>query len=117
MSQMLYCWRCQMNIPMLTEEEWEFVSPVLKNRSAQIRLYQEEHQCSLKEAHIGVMQKALAAYEQITGFKETNSNALYHHRLSLYGPPCQACGKPLRTPQARHCAACGVERLAPNAAK
>jgi hypothetical protein len=26
-------------------------------------------------------------YERITGFRETNANAIYHHRLSLYGPP------------------------------
>jgi hypothetical protein len=39
----------------------------------------------------------VAEYERITGLRETNPNAIYHHRLSLYGPPCQFCGKPLRT--------------------
>ena len=50
---------------------------------------------------------ALKRYAQITGFRETNINAIYHHRISLHGGPCPRCGKPFRTPQARFCAACG----------
>jgi hypothetical protein len=48
----------------------------------------------------------LAEYERITGIPETNINALYHHVISLYGPPCQLCGKPLRTPRAMVCGFC-----------
>jgi hypothetical protein len=48
----------------------------------------------------------LAEYERITGFPETNPNAVFHHQLSKYGPPCRFCGKPLRTPQARICGSC-----------
>ncbi|QDE65770.1 MULTISPECIES: hypothetical protein [Myxococcus] len=53
---------------------------------------------------------ALREYERLTGFRETNINAVLHHRLILFGPPCTTCGKPLRTPQARYCAACGALR-------
>jgi hypothetical protein len=55
--------------------------------------------------------RVLDRYERITGFKETNINALYHHRLSLYGRSCLKCDKPLRTPQARYCAACGFRLM------
>jgi hypothetical protein len=48
----------------------------------------------------------VAEYERISGLRETNPNAIYHHRLSLYGPRCQFSGKPLRTPQAKLCGSC-----------
>jgi len=96
---------------MMTEDEWARVSPHLANAVAQIKQYREEHQCSLAEANAkGFGQRALDIYEQITGFHETNPNALFHHRRSVFGPPCNACGKPLRTPEARSCAACGALR-------
>jgi hypothetical protein len=47
----------------------------------------------------------LDEYER-TGFHETNANAIFHHRLSEYGPPCTPCGKPLRTPNAKFCGHC-----------
>jgi rubrerythrin len=100
-----------MELPMLTEEEWQRVLPGLANAIEQIKRYREEHQCSLAEATArGFGQDARAIYEEITGFPETNANALFHHRLSLYGPPCHACGKPLRTPHATYCPMCGTER-------
>ena len=111
MPVVTYCWRCRMDIPMLTDEEWESVSPHLANAVSQIKQYREQHQCSLAEANAkGFGHRALEIYGQITGFHETNANALFHHRRSIYGPLCHACGKPLRTPQARSCAACGAPR-------
>jgi hypothetical protein len=47
------------------------------------------------------------AYKEMTGFAETNANAVMHHRISLCGPICRACGRPFRTPKASFCASCG----------
>ena len=93
--QVLYCWRCKMEIPMLDEAEGAVVRELLR-------------------AGFGTLpydgSAALAEYYRITGFRETNPAALWHHQLALYGPPCEACGKPLRTPQAKLCAACWAPR-------
>lgn len=89
--EILYCWRCKMDIPMLDESEWAQVSSELRRRDVKKR---------------AAFQLALDAYERLTGFKETNVNALHHHRISLYGPACSSCGKPMRTPDATLCGAC-----------
>ena len=52
-------------------------------------------------------QPVLEMYRLLTGFAETNVNAVWHHVADQYGPPCPQCHKPLRTPQARFCVACG----------
>jgi len=116
MAKVLWCWRCQMEIPMLEEHEWEELDPLLSHAISDLRQYAIEHGISLGEARArgGLGYRALDAYFKFTGFRETNTNALYHHRVSLYGPPCAACGKPLRTPGAKHCAACGALREASN---
>jgi hypothetical protein len=90
-----FCWRCQMEVPMLTDAERNVVWTALANKTVS---------SSERTA------KFLAEYERLTGFKETNPNAVHHHVASQYGPPCRECGKPFRTPKASFCAACGVSR-------
>jgi hypothetical protein len=109
MAKTLYCWRCRMDIPMLDEHEWEEVLPHLMEGIQQIKRYRIDYDPSLGEAKDIVYEiAALKRYFEITGFRETNINALWHHRLGLFGLPCRVCGKPLRTPRARMCAACGA---------
>jgi hypothetical protein len=108
MATLLFCWRCDMEVPMLTEREWEEVAPLLQSSIGDVKAYRERHGVSLQAAmEVSFGQSAIAKYEEITGIKENNVNVIWHHRASIYGPPCIACGKPLRTPKARLCAACG----------
>ena len=106
--QNLYCWRCNADMPMLDETEFEVVSKLLSEGIVATKEYRERFGLSLAELNLKErFVPALDAYFRITGFRESNPSALWHHRLSLYGPPCPGCGRPFRTPRAQLCAACG----------
>lgn len=92
---------------MLDEAEWAEVAPFLAGYIQTIQSYRQQNRVGLSEARERVSDLACAAYERLTGYRETNPNAIYHHRLSIYGPPCGRCGRPLRTPEASFCACCG----------
>lgn len=115
MARTLYCWRCDRDLPMLDEAEWAQLAPLLKGAFAQYMDERRRTGVALDDAQASGLlgRTALALYRELTGFEETNLNALHHHRLFLYGPPCTHCGKPLRTPRARLCAACGHDRPDP----
>jgi len=89
-----------MEIPMLDEEEYwkayELYGVGMKNWRGGSR----------REA----FKELLDFYRALTGFDETEPNAILHHRIAQYGPPCEKCGKPYRTPQASFCASCGNKR-------
>ena len=72
------------------------------------QLVQLGRQAAEHSAHHRDVQQALVRYYKVTGFLETNIAAIHHHVISQYGPPCGTCGKPLRTPRAKMCAACGT---------
>jgi hypothetical protein len=96
---------------MLDEQEFADVSRLHGDGIRSVKEYRERTGSPLQnvpmENHFASM---LARYEAIMGFKETNPNAVLHHRLSLYGQPCAGCGKPLRTPKARLCGSCMAPR-------
>lgn len=91
--KMIWCWRCKTEVPMLDDEEFKRVTSLRDRGMGQ----------TAKERMFSAV---LDEYERTTGFRETNPNAIYHHKISLYGPPCARCGKPLRTPRAKLCGAC-----------
>jgi hypothetical protein len=87
MVKLLYCWRCNIEVPVVEKHEWAQIMQSGPN-------------------HSDMLQK----YNEITNYNETNFNAVLHHRLIDFGPPCKSCGKPLRTAQANFCAECGASR-------
>jgi hypothetical protein len=106
MAKTAHCWRCKIEVPLLDEHEWQQVH--LSDGLRTIKEYRERNGATLVEAKEHFDQGAIERYFEITGFRETNVNAIWHHRLSLFGPPCASCGKLLRTPRAKLCAACGA---------
>lgn len=91
-----------MEVPMLDDEEFDVAH----------KLYGQ----AFKKENLGLSREEkfkplLDFYNQLTGFGETEPNAIMHHHINQYGPPCKQCGKPYRTPQAKFCAACGNRRL------
>jgi hypothetical protein len=87
----LWCWRCKTDVTMLDDDEFKRVFSLFNT---------EGH------SQDQVFGRARDEYERITGVRETNPNAIHHHRLSLYGLPCANCRKPLRTPRANLCGFC-----------
>jgi hypothetical protein len=110
--KMLWCWRCQREMPMLETPEAALVH---KAHLGGMRVVEEEAQqrgrvlvpMQLESIVVRRLQPMLEMYRLLTGFVETNPNAVWHHMADQYGPPCPRCHKPLRTPEARFCAACG----------
>jgi hypothetical protein len=48
-----------------------------------------------------------ARYLELTGFSGLDCEEILRHRLARLGPPCQKCGKELRSPRAQKCLECG----------
>jgi len=94
---------------MLDEQEWAEIEPLLVNRIVQIQEHRRVNGSNVRQAIEAVDSRdVLEQYRELTGFHETNVNAIWHHRLRDYGPPCTSCRKLLRTPRAKFCAACGT---------
>jgi len=92
---------------MLEEDEFAEVSHLHSEGFRAIKEFRQKWNIPLEGIHRELRFKPmLDRYEELTGMRETNPNAVMHHRRSLYGPPCKRCGRPLRTPQAKLCGAC-----------
>jgi hypothetical protein len=78
----LWCWRCKMELAMLDEEEYriayELYAKGMRNRTDASRMER--------------FRELLDFYYTVTGEVETEPNAIMHHRIAQYGPPCEECG-------------------------
>ena len=111
MTVHLYCWKCDRVVPMLEEAEWGLLEPVLAEAIKEIQSRRTLGNISLPDALARPYgRRALVLHEQLTGELATSIEPLWHHRASLYGPPCTVCSKALRSPQASMCAGCGAVR-------
>jgi hypothetical protein len=109
--KMLWCWRCKSEMPMLNEDEYRCIHELYAEGMQATKIFRQAHGIPLKNASRQErFQPLLKKYKELTGFTETNPNAVMHHRLSLYGPPCSHCRKPLRIPKAKLCGACMTPR-------
>jgi hypothetical protein len=97
-----------MDVPMLDDAEFAGIHALYQRLMRSKKdLATARNTSPDQPAAAAIFRPVLDEYNRITGFGETNHLAVLHHALSIYGPPCSHCGKPLRTPRARHCAACG----------
>ena len=85
-----------MDVPMLDDNEFKKA--------------QELYSSGFKNIKPDRFKPLLDYYYDLTGWAITEHNAIMHHQISQYGPPCENCGKPYRTPLATFCAACGHKR-------
>jgi hypothetical protein len=89
-----------MEVTMLDEDEYaiayDLYGKMIRNVSAKSR---EERNKEIVDY-----------YFKLTGEMDTNPNSIIHHRIALYGPKCENCGKPYRTVKASFCVSCGHKR-------
>jgi len=83
---------------MLDEREWALMSPALSKTIEDIQAYRRKTGASLSECP--PQTSACHLYARLTGFVETNPNAIWHHRAADCGPFCRHCRRPLRTARA-----------------
>ena len=114
----LYCWRCKGIVPMMNEPEFAQLEVVYRAAARGVKSYRARRNAPLKATPVArlyrpvqLLYRKLIAAAGLEGPIVDPSHVL-KHRLSAYGPPCTKCGLPLRTPDAKLCAACGAKRAA-----
>ena len=96
---------------MLDENEYKIISELYGECMSATKEFRKKYNLPLSNISIDERFKPVRdEYKKITGFEETNHNAIMHHRLSSLGPDCPACGKPLRSPKAKLCPECGWKK-------
>ena len=109
--KMQYCWRCRMEVPMLDEDEYSSIAALYDECRQAVKDYRRDHGTTLWETPVvDIFQPVREEYERLTGWQDMYHGAIIRHRLASFGPPCEQCGRPLRTAKAVFCAECGLVR-------
>ena len=96
---------------MLDEQEFATVAELYTEATRAVELYRRRHDLTQETVPTELLlQPVRREYQAITGVFEPDPKVIMHHRLALYGPECTKCGKPLMTPDAVSCGACGHRR-------
>ena len=116
--KLLYCWRCKAVVPMLEEQEFARLEDVYRSAVRGAKSYRARRNARLKDTPVARLHRPVQLlYRRLSeaaGFEApiVAADHVLRHRLAAYGPPCTKCGLPLRTPDAKICAACGAKRAA-----
>lgn len=103
-----WCWRCKKTVPMLDEQEFKSIQEAYRAGTLEVQRLRAIENRPLNESDEEVLYGEVAArYREIAGVSDVPHQEIQKHRLSLLGPPCEKCGKELRTPLARKCVECG----------
>lgn len=92
---------------MLNEQEYEAISSGVRSGvlSVKHRLRTEDRRMK-KSDEADLYREVAEHYSEMTGVSDVDPREILRHRLSLVGPPCENCGKELRTPRAKKCLEC-----------
>jgi hypothetical protein len=94
---------------MFDESEWPLLRAALSEHTASVQRHREITGANVTDAVAASSAEPVqAVHVRLTGARAMDIDELWHHQLSSCGPPCSACGKPLRTASASYCAECGA---------
>jgi hypothetical protein len=94
-------------MPMLDEAEFVVASRLYSESMKSAKEIRTHSGVAIEHASIQERFRPVRDYyEEVSGMKDCHHNAVMHHRIALYGPPCERCRKPLRTPNAKLCGSC-----------
>ena len=106
--RLAWCWRCRARVPMLDEPEFESVQDAYRVGAEEVKHARRLADRPPSKSDTARIAAGVAArYLELTGVSGPGSEEILRHRLSRLGPPCQECGKELRSPRARKCLECG----------
>src|SRR5262245_27546924 len=94
--KVLWCWRCEHEMPMLDENEYAEAPSLYSQCAASTKEFRQRWQVPLEGANIDERFRPVRDwYAELTGVPNCHQDAIMHNRLSSLGNPCRACGKPL----------------------